>query len=161
MGDGPFLGFNYLEAMVSAGRDVRACPIGPAYVAYPPWAAYLKFFTGQQPVGRFVNVVCAPLRYAMGQPLTGVDVGGLKADPGVVYQPQTAISGLHTPGVVNVAVTLPVDAWDEIDSEIQALHKYDLIVCPSDEHAIKFREIGVSAICVPPSVFSVALLELE
>jgi hypothetical protein len=155
LGEGPFLGYDVLQALARGGFDVRACPIGAAFLAYPPWLEVMHLFTAGPPSPPFINMVCAPLCYLLGQPTTGVDFAGLKGDPTIVYQPQTALMGLYTVGVPNVAVTLPraptgPATEGAVSSEIQALEKYDLVIAPTEEDAQGLRDLGVSAISVPP-----------
>jgi hypothetical protein len=151
------LGLEYLLALDASGLGVRACPIGAAYLSQPPWNQVLNLFDGEL-TEKYVNVVCAPVGYLLGAPTTGVDFAGKKGDPGVVYQPQTALAGLHTAGVPNVAITLAPVGRDEHDHEIQALKRYDLVLCPNDSHVQAFAEIGVSAHHVPSDAGQLARL---
>jgi hypothetical protein len=157
-GPGPFLGFDYLEAIDISGVGVRACPIGPAFIVDPPWAELMHLFSGGNPEGKYVNVVCAPLGYSLGARTTGIDWAGPKGDPSVVYQPRTALAGLYTVGVPNVAITLPIDSWGGADDELQVLQQYDFVFCPTDEHVEAFKGVGISAHHVPPDAGQLAKL---
>lgn len=140
------LGFDYLEAIDGSGVGVRACPIGAAFLMDKPWIDLLHLFSGEAPKDNYVNVVCAPIGCLLGSATSGVDFAGPKGSPDVVYRPQTALAGLYTVGVPNVAITLP----HEDDADLQALQQYDFVLCPSDNYVEAFHDIGVTAHHVPP-----------
>lgn len=172
---GAGLGYAYLEAFDQTGLGVKACPIGMAYLAADPWPKYAPLIFVGQTAPQFVNVVCSPPNLLMGTRLRAVDVkppSRLPAageetapfelsaaptlapfqgtsPPEVVYEPQTALSGLYTVGVPNIAITLPKPKPPE-DHEVRALAQYDAILCPTDADAAALRHLGLVAFHVPP-----------
>ncbi len=102
---------------------------------------------------RYANVVCAPPNFLMGtRIIKGRD--GLSPDsPGaegeIAYEPATALSGLFTVGVPNIAITMPRPKPPE-PSEIRALARYDAVISPTEADAEALRALGVPASCVPP-----------
>ena len=165
--DGPQLGFDYLEAIERTNLGVRACPIGPAFLMAGPWPRLSHLFMGE-PLGlrdRFVNVVCAPPGLSLGFAMTARDVAPPPDLPGVmkpvereeaiVYQPKTALSGLYTVGVKNVAITMPKPAPPD-DPERQALLQYDFVLCPSAADAAAMGALKIPGLYVPPDA---AILE--
>lgn len=164
---GPSLGFDYLEALHLTGLGVKACPIGPAFLMSGPWPALMNLFVGPGQVAKaFVNVVCAPPDLLMGQALREVDVKppsgagpltGEKAREEVVYKPQTAISGLFTVGVPNIAITA-ARPRPPSEHEITALLKYDAVITPSETDAMVLKGLGVVAIHMPPEKDQLARL---
>lgn len=159
--DGPQLGFDYLEALDHTDFGVRACPIGPAYLMAGDWPRLLHLFTGPPLGGRdtegnlveFVNVVCAPPGLSLGFAMTARQVAGPRdaaaAPDDVVYQPKTALAGLYTIGVKNIAITMPRPALPD-EAECAALALYDFVLCPTSEDAEMLGTLGVPALHVPP-----------
>jgi hypothetical protein len=170
---GAGLGYAYLEAFDQTGLGVKACPIGPAYLGADPWPKYAHLIFIGQVARSFVNVVVAPPNLLMGTRLRATDVkppnhlptageetapfalsAGTPATPAaaaeeVVYEPQTALGGLYTVGVPNIAITLPRPKPPE-DHEVRALAQYDAILCPTDADATALRHLGLVAFNVPP-----------
>lgn len=159
------LGYSYLRAFEATGRTLRAIPIGAAGVSDEDrWDDLGALFL--TPVAApFINVVCAPpglhlgtrtpldlsreedlpaeLRSVLGGPARQV-----RATPGLVYQPQTALSGLMTIGCPNVAILQSRPTPD--DHEIRVLARYDRVVCPTPADALVLIEHGVKAMYLPP-----------
>jgi hypothetical protein len=161
-GAGRSAGFEYLEALSQTGYGVKACAIGPAFLMSGPWPALMSLFTGPEQVAkRFVNIVCAAPGLLMGQALRAVDVKP-PAGPGlpsvgsvsqntdeVIYRPQTALSGLYTVGVPNVAITAAHPILPD-EHEVTALSKYDAILTITDEDARTLKHLGLLALYMPP-----------
>lgn len=168
---GAALGFDYLEALEQTGLGVRACPIGPAFLMAEPWIKLHHLFAPGDFAQRHVNVVVAPPNLLMGTRLRVTDVvapgrlpgpgeetGELELSrarprlPGVdeeaVYEPQTALGGLFTVGIPNIAITMPRPRPPE-DHEVRALCQYDAVLTPTSEDASTFRHLGITAFHVP------------
>lgn len=148
---GPSLGFDYLQAFQRTGREILACAIGQGYLMAEPWNSLTHLFQGQT-APHFVNVACAPLNFLMGTRLARTPDGGLTpgATGDAVYEPATALSGLYTAGVPNIAITLPRGQPPE-PSEIRALQKYDAVLCPTEGDSIALAAMGVVCMHLPPS----------
>jgi hypothetical protein len=155
---GGSLGFDYLDAFDKTALGVLACPIGMAYFAAEPWSDVGRLFMGR-PAARYVNVVCAPPNLLMGQRLRASDApvlgsdGEVRAIPSgktesIIYEPQTALAGLYTVGVPNVAITMARPRPPE-DHEIRALAQYDAVLCPSSSGTEELQRLGVVAMHVP------------
>jgi len=164
---GAQLGFDYLEAFDKTGLGVRACPIGPAFLMSGGWPKLTPLFFIGQNAKRYVNVVCAPPGLFMGHVLRAIDV---KPPPDVlksslvssedtnpdakdieriIYDPQTALSGLFTVGVPNIAVTMPKPKLPD-EKETSVLRRYDAVLCPTVEDANALRQLGIIAFQMPP-----------
>ncbi len=170
---GAGLGYAYLEALDQTGLGVRACPIGPAYLGADPWTKVTHLLFVGQVARQYINIVCAPPNLLMGTRLRATDVkppnrlpaAGEETAPfefsasptlatvspaaETVYEPQTALGGLYTVGVPNIAITLPRPKPPE-DHEVRALAQYDAILCPTDADAASLRHLGLVAFNVPP-----------
>lgn len=154
----PQLGFDYLEALDKAGLEVRGCPLGPVFLGQPPWNKLGHLF---QPVewkrGEFLNVVCAPPGFLLGQALTQKQIAPdpriardrEKATTDIVYQPEKAIRGLFVPECPNVAV-IPPQAISLEEDEVEMLKSYRLVFCPSRVGAQVLFGLGISAAYAPP-----------
>lgn len=143
-GDAPTLGFDVLAALRRAGISVRALSIGPAFLAWPPWNEHLEVFQAEL-APRFVNVVCAPPGLWLGSPMRASEDHGKKSEilaSDRIYRPPTALTGLHTVGVPNVAVTMPKPRPPD-DHELVALRLYDRILCPSTDGTAELRALGL------------------
>lgn len=157
----------YLEALVGTGIPTMTAPIGLAFMGVmgPRWQALSHTFTTEL-VQPYVNIVCAPPGLLMGSPIRASDMqlsgperaellsDGLALPPApteqgddadeVVYKPQTALAGLYTVGVPNIAITdtrpKPPDT-----NELRALGRYDAVCCSSIADADALRRLGVDA----------------
>ena len=93
----------------------------------------------------YVNVVCAPFGYMMGERVTAAQMArsdncppalraimAEKEGPGdeFVYEPQDALCGLYTVGCKNIAI---ISAASGVPSEreVACMRKYDAIICPT------------------------------
>lgn len=160
------LAYSYLRAIQSTGRSLRAIPIGAIGISDEErWEAAGGLFL-EPVVAPFVNFVCAAPGLLMGTrtPLDlgreedlpaelRIALGGQartpRATPGMlVYQPQTAISGLLTVGCPNVAILQSRPRPG--DNEIRALARYDRVICPTPADALVLNHLGVKAIYLPP-----------
>lgn len=165
------LGFDYLEALAKTSLGVVANPIGAAYFATAPWSTASHLFMPRELVKSYVNVVAAPPGYLMGRSLRATDVKAPPRLPGageetrpfaasapqagdpnaeLVYEPQTALSGLYTVGVPNIAITMPRPRPPE-DHEVRALCQYDAVISPTSEDAAALRHLGITAFSVSPN----------
>ena len=158
----------YAEALREAGLSVRLIAIGGSYLMEPskldgpegrahadgfaPWRRLAPLFG--TPIGAddtVVNVVCAPAGMLLG-PQKTLDDGQ------VVYEPKTALSGLHTPGMKNVAITGCVPGGPEFDhDEAGALKRYELVACPSCDDMHDLRAFGVNTAFWPPDELATLL----
>lgn len=167
---GASLGFDYLVALEQTGLGVVACPIGPAFFMAEPWIKRNHLFRGGAIAKNYVNVICAPPNLLMGTQLRAVDVKAPGRLPGpgeetgvlelsaprasdpaaeVVYEPQTALGGLFTVGVPNIAITMSRPRAPE-EHEVRALGQYDAVIAPTAEDAAALRHLGIVAFHVPP-----------
>jgi hypothetical protein len=169
--EGPQAGFDYLEALEATELGVRAAPIGPAFLMSGRWPELQHLFFIGQVAKSYINVVCSPPNLLLGHTLRAVDVApsqdersrpdtsraappvfaeGTSVDPlEPVYQAQTALAGLYTIGVPNIAITMPRPKPPD-DHEIAALMKYDAVLSPSDRDADALGMLGVPAMHLPP-----------
>ncbi len=157
----------YLEALVGTGIPTLTAPIGLAFMGVmgPRWQALSHTFTTEL-VEPYVNIVCAPPGLLMGSPIRASDMqmsaseraelisDGLALPPApaehgedadeIVYVPHTALAGLYTVGVPNIAITdtrpKPPDA-----NEIRALAQYNRVVCSNTKDVVALRALGVDA----------------
>lgn len=146
---GLHLGFDCLLALHQAGIAVRALSIGPAFLAYPPWNALYKLFEAELDDEFYVNIVCAPPNLSLGAPMRAHEVAAPQdarlaraTDSNPVYRPQTALAGLHTVGVPNIAITMPRPKPPSA-TEIVILNHYDVVLCPSASMTVELLEAGV------------------
>jgi hypothetical protein len=143
-GSQPSLGLDVLLALRRAGLAVRALSIGPAFLAWPPWSDHLDVFAAEL-APRYVNVVCAPPGLYLGVPMRASEDHGRKSEIKAsdrIYRPPTALTGLHTVGVPNVAVTMPRPRPPD-QHELVALRLYDAVLCPDPAGAVEFMELGL------------------
>jgi hypothetical protein len=143
LGDLPFA---YLEALHGTGRALRAQSIGmAAFDAERRWYRLAHLFATPM-WSPFVNVVCARPGLMLGTAMpvsalaptrdsdTQAALGALERALGgpitererLIYQPKTALVGLYTVGVKNVAITSA--APDPSALELEALARYDAVV---------------------------------
>jgi hypothetical protein len=148
----PILGLDYLLALAECSR-LQACPIGPAFLSLAPWSAVSQHFIAPA-ADRYINIVCAPPDLAMGSPVDRRAVapqhipGGQIVDSETIYTPSTALSGLFTVGVPNIAITLGL--VEPSEPEKNALGRYDLVITPTDTDAEILAGWGVKVAVVPP-----------
>lgn len=145
---GNHLGFDVLLALHQAGIAVRALSIGPAFLMHPPWNALYKLFEAELDEN-YVNIVCAPPNLSLGAPMRAHEVAAPQdvrfaraTDSNPVYRPQTALAGLHTVGVPNIAITLPRPKPPS-PAEITILNHYNVVLCPSLHMTVELVEAGV------------------
>jgi len=139
--------FSYLTALRQLSLPVRALPIGTtaALTVEKRWYDISDSFTVPMSIP-FINVVCAPAGLLMGvrMPIRkslasdeGVPaelrqlVGGAarrarSSDGDVVYEPPTALTGLWTVGVKNIAIIYGNGKLEE--RELAMLAKYDRVL---------------------------------
>lgn len=153
----PQLGFEYLQAIDQAKLEVRGVPLGPAFFAQKPWNRLVHLFIPAFWPASFVNMICVPPGFLLGQVLTGKMIAPdpriakdrEKATDDVVYQPQKAVVGLYLDGAKNVAV-VPPQAISLEEDEIEALKRYALVLCPSEPGAAVLTGLGIEAVYAPP-----------
>lgn len=158
----PQLGFDYVQALLSAQHRVRIMAIGTTWFDEPPWCDVAEHFTTELQ-SDFVNMVCVPPNFPLGASIKVEDVIAPENLPGyihpegessmspneVIYDPPTALGGLYTVGVKNIACTRPVPT--PTDREIQNLKQYDEIWVPFEMDAEIFTELGLSVSRKGPS----------
>lgn len=168
--DAPLPSIAYLAALAQTTWGVRALSIFGMPAPVGPWAPYAALFaTPVAPV--YLNVVCALPGMPMGTPRKASELAGSMRGPGglthaagkddVVYLPQTALAGLFTVGVKNVAITVPPPRDSISDEEWRALERYDLVVTPTETMAeLLETDHGVKAVAVEPAYVASALSHL-
>lgn len=157
--DAPSAGFDYLEAIHNANISVKACPIGPVFIA-GQWPKLMHLFAAPMPGDRYVNVVCSPLDLSLGFAMSKAGVAPPVGIPGsapegsreVVYAPKTAISGLYTVGVPNIAIT-SAPRRQASKGDLDALVKYDVVIVPNENDIESFHHLGIEVMLTPPEAF--------
>jgi hypothetical protein len=170
---GPGIPRYYLAAFKEAFQ-VRAIPIGGMFVGGLPgdWAELNSCFTGeiQEP---YVNVVCAPPGLMLGTSKKASDMQlsphemarftGAPRPPipqdqrdEEIYTPQTALVGLRTEGVRNIAITAAIPTPPD-EHEIEALKKYDQVLCATLEDAVELAKLDVPASYGAPTAESLSM----
>ncbi len=159
----------YLRSLLETGLGVRAVSItgltffvGKKHEDAGPWARFATAFTA--PVARrYINVVCAPIGYIMGgrmAPKTRAQGDPIDSSE-FIATPKSALSGLYTVGVPNVAITTPPAGDTEMPEMCgQALKQYDSVLSPTPADAERLRELGVHLACSVSPGDSAALKEL-
>jgi hypothetical protein len=163
---GPGIPRHYLVAFKEA-FEVRAIPIGGMFMGSPndDWAKVESCFSG--PVGEpYVNVVCAPPGLMLGttkkaseMQLSPDEMARFEGGPRPpipqdtrdeeIYVAQTALIGLHTAGVRNIAITAAIPTPPN-KHEVEALLKYDQVICATVEDTEALTKLGVPAgFCLP------------
>lgn len=160
------LSYSYLRAIEASGRTVRAIPIGAHGISDEARWDELGALFLTPVVAPYVNVVCAHAGMLLGtrtpielgreedlppelRSMLGVPVRLARATPALVYQPQTAFSGLLTLGCPNVAILQSRPNPDE--AEALVLARYDVVICPTPADAQVLGLLGVKAIYLPPT----------
>lgn len=146
--DSEKLGFSYLKACLDTGLGVRVMPIGMVRFDIEPWCRVPHAFMPSLKAD-YINVVCAPPGIPMGAAVSATQFGNEQAkQEGAVYEPPTALSGLFTVGVANIAI---LTGKGEISpKELEALKLYESVVCPTEEGAEELAAQGVRAVSIPP-----------
>ena len=140
--DSAGIAFPYLKSIEATGLGVRITPIGIMHFGLEPWNHVVELFV--TPVeDRYINVVCAPPRLYLGGAMTKQQLaeppGSVpKNEPsvdrsGVVYKPTTALDGLLTRGMRNVAILTIQNGLLPLEIEVEKLKQYDAVICPKDE----------------------------
>jgi hypothetical protein len=147
--------FPYLKAIEDTGLGVRIMPIGMARFDAPPWNQVPHLFTAALKE-RYINVVCVEPGVTLGAAVSTAQFGNPKAGDEEAYAPPTAISGLFTVGIPNIAIlsgaTLPEG------KELEALGRYTAVVCPTTKESLDldlalYQTLGPGAtptIIIPP-----------
>ena len=163
--DEPLPAAAYLTGIVSMGVGVRVLAIFGMVTPDGPWAPFARHMM-TPPADRYVNIVCAPTGLALGRVKRASELGGALGQgfPGlndlaagqshdeVVYVPPTALGGLYTVGMPNIAITVPPALGSVSDEERRALEQYSAVLTPTDEMAQIFEiEHGVKATACGPS----------
>lgn len=168
--DAPLPSVAYLAALAKAGWGVRALSIFGMPAPVGPWAPYAALFaTPMAPA--YLNVVCALPGMPMGAPRKASELAGAMRGPGglthaagkdeVVYLPQTALAGLFTVGVPNVAITVPPPRDSISDEEWRTLERYDLVLTLTETMAeLLATDHGVKAVVAPPERVAEAIAHL-
>lgn len=160
------LSYSYLRAIEATGTTVRAIPIGAHGISDEARWDELGALFLTPVVAPFINVVCAHAGMLLGtrtplelgreedlpaelRSMLGAPVRLARATPPLVYQPQTAFSGLLTIGCANVAILQSRPYPDE--AEARVLARYDLVICPTPADALALGNLGVKAIYLPPT----------
>jgi hypothetical protein len=162
----------YLKTLTGYGLTVRVVPIGPFFLSafhrpdFAHWEEHLTCFTGELDQ-KYVNIVCAPTGLSLGPQLSVEQLAprapmGVEGNPmgghhtqrpdgpqGVVYEPETAITGLWVKGQQNIAIT-GTRPTAPSDAELNKLREYDLVVAPTPEEAADLHGQGVSVSVVSP-----------
>lgn len=167
------IAFSYLKAIDATGLGVRIMPIGLALFDRPPWSEMPQVFTASisEP---FINVVCVPLGVTLGAPVSAAKFveDNLEDSEAALapesmrievpvnveggYVPETAIKGLHTDNVFNVAIVDGISPPSEEDAF--ALCRYSRVICPTHEGTTVLCKQGVPAATIPPESDKLAKL---
>ena len=142
------IAFSYLKAIEGTGLGVRIMPIGVMHFGIPPWNAVPHLFLTALKT-RYINVVCAEPGLRLGAAISAAQFSVPGNGDEAAYEPPTALSGLFTVGIPNVAIlsgkTLPEG------KELESLKHYTAVVCPGDEGAGALAKAGVrSVVRIPP-----------
>lgn len=120
--------------MEQIGLGVHILPIGQTDPTQGPWEPYNHLFrTLLKPV--FINVVCFPSGFLL---------------PSVTRAQETAISGLFTVGVPNIAIC---ESDFYLKKEIAMLSLYQHVICPTPEKTEILSSQGIAAETIPPSFY--------
>lgn len=156
--DAPLPAVAYLGALANTPWGVRALSIFGMPSPVGPWEPLARLFATPM-ASQYLNVVCALPGMPMGAPKRASEMGGgmgprgfePRASNDIVYRPQTALIGLFTAGVKNVAITVPPPKDSISDEEWQALARYDLVVTLDETMAeLLGTDHGVRAVAAPP-----------
>ena len=159
------IAFSYLKAIDDTGLGVRIMPVGLALFDRLPWSEMPHVFTASisEP---FINVVCVPQGVTLGAPADAKQFALPDGDQDLAiagdgpgegnYKPETAIIGLYTDNVFNVAI---VDWEGEVDqAELYTLCRYSRVICPTHEATTALCKQGVPAATIPPESDKLAKL---
>jgi len=172
--------YQYLIALRVSGIKPRAIPIGGMQLperakqdrAWSHWLQVADAFEGDL-ASVSVNVVCVPMGVPLGKSVKAAEfvvpdkrakvaTPEVKAPEEVVYEPNTAISGLYTQGMVNIALTGRLGSGapaSYVDEDIRFLldrpRAYDLVLCPQMTDVTWLCDRGVEAQWCPPPQFAV------
>lgn len=124
------IAFSYLEAIEGTGLGARVMPLGAMHFAVPPWNALGHLFLSALRT-RFLNVVCVPPRL-----------------PLVPGEDQTALAGLYTLGIPNVAITTGLG--DYTAKELHSLQLYNRVVVPDEDGRVVLASKGIDSVVIPP-----------
>ncbi len=86
--------------------------------------------------------------------LSSMGIAKRPAAMDIVYEPQTAFSGLYTESVRNVAIVTDVAQLD--DDEIRWLRIYDLVICPTIAVMTELGDRGLLELVYIPYLFNPA-----
>lgn len=141
----------YLQALDETGLGVRLMPIGMVTAWSPPWNDYPHVFTSALKT-RYINVVCVPPGVPLGAPVSPAQFGHGRStgqEQVAAYEPDSALVGLFTVGIPNVAII--AGESECTDKEVESLKHYNAVVCPTEKGTENMRALGVkNAICIPP-----------
>ena len=140
----PGIAYRYLVALRAAELKVRAISAsggvtlqaGEMNRDYDHWREIRDVFaTPMDPDDCVVNVVCAPLGMPLGTP------GKKKRE--VVYRPATALAGLYTDGLRNIAITGVQRGQNAQEGEVAALRQYQIVCVPRacDQRALEALDV--------------------
>lgn len=148
------LAFQYLQILMETGLGVRIMPIGVALFDRAPWDEVPEVFTNALDT-EYINVVCAPPGLTLGANISAAQFGNDKASEDPAYKPTTAIAGLYTIGVPNIAI---LDGKGDFEpEELEALKKYSKVMCSTLEGIQNLFEQGgvfASVIDEPKEILS-------
>lgn len=167
------IAFRYLKAIDDTGLGVRIMPVGLALFDRLPWSEMPHVFTASIS-DPFINVVCVPLRVTLGAPASAEQFALPDEDQDLAiagdglgegsYEPETAIKGLHTDNVFNVAI---VDGTSPMGkAELTALSEedrfalccYSRVICSTPEGTTALCKRGVPAVTISPESDKLAKL---
>lgn len=155
----PDTAYAYLEALALTSLGIRVIPIGGAPFnvdaahGWKRWRDRADLFTGDVSPG-FLNVVCAPIGLPSGAPqFAGPEhEGSGPIRPGdLLYEPQTALTGLWTAGHRNIAITSIKARAGELAVDLPMLRKYDVVIVTEEDYVEGLIAGGVKAQFCPPS----------
>lgn len=162
----PDISYKYVCALRLAGLEPRLVPIGGMQLGGMTHVEHDRAWHHWKRMGddglftrglkaRFVNIVCAPIGFELGGTLRMSDFGKPPEVPGrdpaaarddeVIRKSSTALVGLWTADMINIAITgLPELALPS-DEEVEALRRYTTVICPTMHDVNQlFEEADVS-----------------
>jgi hypothetical protein len=139
--------FPYLKAIEGTGLGVRIMPIGMARFDTAPWSGVSHLFLTALKT-RYINVVCVEPGVMLGAAVSAAQFSAPGNGDAAAYDPPTAISGLFTVGIPNVAI-LSGKGMPEA-KELESLKHYTAVVCPTPEGANALTNLGINTFTVEP-----------
>ena len=169
----PGISYYYLCAFREEGLCVRAMSVsGGVWLQagnpdYDHWREVRDVFaTPVRASDRIVNIVCAPLGLPLGAPRSGRDMKRGAIADGIgpaekLYRPATALAGLYTEGVRNIAITGMQRGQYPHEGETDVLAEYDIVCAPRPCDERELQRLNVRCGYWAPEFFAKLLKSME